>query len=405
MANSSVADLELGIERRVQRARIRLAMRQPFLAAALMRLPFRAVKGVSVCPTMATDGYHIFYNPAWCDDLSDSQLRGVLAHELLHVIFDHSARLKGRQPKIWNQACDIAINLLLIEQGFDLPEGGLWDQDYRGMTAEEIYGALQATGRGCEMWSLSSHSSGTDDGELIDAGSDLLMPDDPAVVPLRDAECPDTQELVALQRELRRQASDQLQGRAAGQFRMECEAADESLVDWRAILRNWLFDRVRSDWSLYPFSKRHIHRGLMLPSPGVEAPGHIVFAIDTSGSMTDDALASVVAELRGFRETFPCELTVIQADAAIQDVQHYEALDDTPTPKRLTIKGRGGTDFRPVFAWIEEQVEIHRPVTIYATDGYGSFPARPPEMPVIWLITQGGISSDKIPFGFSAKMP
>jgi predicted metal-dependent peptidase len=379
-------------------------MRQPFLAAALMRLPFRSVPVARVCPTMATDGYHIFYNPTWCEALTDAQLRGVLAHELLHVLFDHSARLKGRRPGLWNQACDIAINLLLLEQGFDLPEGGHWDRHFQGMTADAIYAQLHKSKGEAEVWSLPSEASGTGDGEVTDAGQDLLMADDPAVVPLRDADCPDAQELASLRKELRRQANEHLHGRSAGQFRMECEAADESQIDWRALLRNWLFDRVRSDWSLYPFSKRHIHRGLMLPSAGVAAPGHIVFAIDTSGSMDNQVLASIVSELRGFRETFPCALTVIQADAAIQDVVHYEALDDTPTPKRLEVKGRGGTDFRPVFEWVERQAEIQKPVTIYATDGYGDFPSQAPDAPVIWLITRGGLEGGRFPFGSTVNL-
>src|SRR4051812_4228982 len=110
---------------RLLKARIRLALQQPFLASALMRLPFRECAGMGWCPTMATDGYHIFFNPAWTAALSDLELRGVLAHEVLHVLFAHSERMRSRNALIWNAACDFAINLLLLEQGFTIPSGGL----------------------------------------------------------------------------------------------------------------------------------------------------------------------------------------------------------------------------------------------------------------------------------------
>ena len=124
---------------RLLKARIGLAIRQPFLASALMRLPFYAINSVSWCPTMATDGYRIYFNPEWVSHLKDIEIRGVLAHELMHVIFSHSSRKASRDAEKWNKACDYAINLFLLEQGFRLPAGGLVNGSYVGLPAEKIY--------------------------------------------------------------------------------------------------------------------------------------------------------------------------------------------------------------------------------------------------------------------------
>jgi predicted metal-dependent peptidase len=71
-------------------------------------------------------------------------------------------------------------------------------------------------------------------------------------------------------------------------------------------------------------------------------------------------------------------------------------------PPRVQITGRGGTDFRPVFRWLEEQdqfVDATRSPLVFATDGYGTFPTAPPACPVIWLRTPRGLQESLFPFG------
>jgi predicted metal-dependent peptidase len=414
--NPTPVDHEL-IRERLMRARVRLALSHPFLAAAVMRLPLRPASQQTWCATAATDGYHIFFNPEWIATLDDAALRGLLAHEVLHVLFAHSSRLGGRHALTWNWACDFAINALLIAQGFTLPKGGLISGEFEDEPAETIYrklfdeasrgaaqrvtanGRLRATPRDGDS-DDDLPPAGLADCNIPSAGADLLDPEDPRVRPLRADDAPDAEQVEALRGELRAEALSRLQGSSAQVFAVACDAADEAKVDWRALLRDRLTERIKGDWMSYPFSKRHLHRGLFMPSPGMLVPGHIVFAIDTSGSMTDMLIESIAGELRTFRETFPCRLTVIQADTAIRSLKEYDAMDGTEIEKRMTVYGRGGTDFRPVFAWLAE----HAPdaLVLYATDGLGSFPLQPPENAVIWLLTRG--DSGKIPFGSVVKL-
>ena len=400
------------IRERLMRARVRLALSHPFLGAAVMRLPLRAVPKQKWCMTAATDGYHIFFNPDWIATLDDAALRGLLAHEVLHVLFSHSARLGDRQALTWNWACDFAINALLLAQGFTLPKGGLVSDDFSGEPAETIYRKLfdensrggaqrvSATGR---LRATSPDSAATEaalpaglgDCRIPTTGADLLEPDDPRARPFRSEDAPDAEQVDSLRGELRAEALSRLQGESAQVFAGACQAADAAKVNWRALLRDRLTERIKGDWMSYPFSKRHLHRGLFMPSPGMLVPGHIVFAIDTSGSMTDQMIASIAGELRTFRETFPCRLSVIQADTAIRSVDEYDAMDGAEISDRMTMHGRGGTDFRPVFEWLAD----HAPdaLLLYASDGMGSFPKSAPANAVIWLLTGG--DSERIPFG------
>jgi predicted metal-dependent peptidase len=404
---------------RLTRARVRLALAYPFLAAAVLRLPLRPVIAQRWCPTAATDGHHIFVNPAWIATLDDASLQGLLAHEVLHVLFAHAARRTDRDARLWNWACDFAINNLLADQGFTLPAGGLVDNAFQGQTAEAIYRRLRehggsgrspavtATGRlrgrvrAVARSSTEPSSLPVGSGSSIpDAGADLVDPDDPRVRLHRDANAPDREQAEDLRRELRADALARLSGGAAGRFESACHAADAARIDWRALLRDFLIDRIKGDWTSYPFSRRHLHRGLFMPSPGMSVPGHIVFAIDTSGSMSEAVLGGIAGELRAFRETFPCQLTVIQADDRVRSITRLEALDGVAIPQRLPLQGRGGTDFRPVFEWVA--CEAPDALLLYATDGEGSFPAAAPALPVIWLLTREVPA--KLPFGMAIRV-
>ena len=412
---------------RVLRARIRLSMQQPFLASAVMRLPVRPVTGASWCRTAATDGYHIFYNPQWVAKLREDELRGLLAHEVLHVLFSHADRRQGRDGQVWNMACDYAINYLLIQRGFSLPEGGLISARAQSKTSEQLYAELAQQiklpkGSSVKSGGVSGGKSGgtgrrkklggpvrsedpladESSDRVPDPGEDLIDADDPRVRPMRSADAPDREQLAELRRELREEALTRLSGDGAGAFRSECDADETRRIDWRSLLRAHLSERIKGDWTSFPFSKRMVHRGLFMPSAGMLVPGHVVFAIDTSGSMSLQLLGVIADELRAFREVFPCRLTVLQCDARLQSVEHYEAMDGYEIPKRLEIHGRGGTDFCPVFDWVDEQSDVA--LVVYATDGMGSFPERQPEVPVIWLHTPPHLPSAAFPFGAVVKI-
>lgn len=401
MQSSSQAE----VEQSVLKARIALSLRQPFLASAIMRLPIKDATSYGVCKTMSTDGYHIFFNANWVANLKQSEIRGVLAHEVLHVIFQHSARRANRDPERWNIAADHTINLLLIEQGFSLPEGGFADYAYRGMSAEKIYSLLPKKASyelEHKMRNAGSSENAENSGDIPTIGVDVLDADNPALIGLRGTDMPDREQLDEICATLRSDAASKLHGDAAGIFGSECTAIEESKIDWRDLLRGWLIDRIKNDWSMWPCSKKHLHRGLYLPSLGIEAPGHIIFAIDTSASMSDQDLAEIFTEVRVYRETYPCRLTVIQCDSAIQSIKTYEEMDGEEIPSNVQLFGRGGTDFRLVFNWIDEHAV--GAYLIYATDGFGAFPSTEQTGGVIWLLSKHHSKISEFPFGICIKI-
>jgi predicted metal-dependent peptidase len=190
-----------------------------------------------------------------------------------------------------------------------------------------------------------------------------------------------------------------LHGHEAGMFAGEVAAAGAAEVGWEELLARFVSGLSRSDFRMFPFNRRHLWRGVYMPSLGVPGPEHIIAAIDTSGSMDERTLARVLAELDRLRALAECRLTVIQCDARIQDIVSFEPWDLAQVDfSRMTMQGRGGTNFRPVFERIERDHHLQSPdALIYMSDGYGDFPRDAPLFPCLWIVPAHGYTS--FPFG------
>ena len=60
--------------------------------------------------TACTDGKSIWYNPAWIASLFINVVKAIMLHEVAHILFGHPLRRGDRNHKLWNKACDLAIN-------------------------------------------------------------------------------------------------------------------------------------------------------------------------------------------------------------------------------------------------------------------------------------------------------
>ena len=130
------------------KAKSKLMNSESGLASILLGLP---LEEDSSFDTMATDGKVIKYNPDFALGLPMDEIKSVLIHEALHVVWGHHLRRGDRHPKLWNIATDYAINGYIVyklgENLNKLPEGALVsnkyvNKDYSVMSANEIYDIL-----------------------------------------------------------------------------------------------------------------------------------------------------------------------------------------------------------------------------------------------------------------------
>ncbi len=424
---------ETTTEEKLTRARCRLVLEQAFFGTLSLRLKLMP----GDLPTMATDGTRIVYNPAFVDELKPAELEGTLAHEVLHCALGHHCRRGNRDPGLWNEAADLAINPILIKNGFTLPSGALIDPAFTNLSAEEIYARLlqkrgdgsAATKQGPQQTKaaggMGNGPQGTCGAGMPDSKGDSSpqpisnqvgpttweAPDSGSMRPGGFGEvwnATDEQGHPASPAEKRRQEhewsiaaeqalrSAKVCGHDPGGVERPLTESRQSQQDWRAILRDFIAAADPSDYRWTPPNRRYVASGLYLPSVERRSLCEIVIVVDTSGSIGKRELEQFAAEISAIsEEAQPEAIYVVYCDAAVQAVQELRASE----PVKLEPKGGGGTDFRPAFVWVAER-DIAPACLIYLTDlCCDSFPETP-DYPVLWVTE----SHRTAPFGETIRL-
>lgn len=338
------------------KARIAMIMQQPFFGTLALRL--RLVENDKLNPpTLAVDGKTMYYHPQWVLDNDHDVCMSGVAHEVGHCVFQHIGRRNGREPRRWNHAGDYVINAVLKDSGFTVPPTWLHSPTFAGMSTDQVYQALPPD----------------PPGDAFDGIADAPPADtDPQINA-------DDWQIAAVQAANVAAAA----GNLPGSLKRFVDEIVNGKVDWRAVLRRFVTDDARDDYSYRRVNRKYAALGIFLPGLYSEAMGAMVSVIDTSGSISDEILAEFGGEISAIHATMqPSSLVNIYCDA---DVNHVDTFDRYDTPK-FEGHGGGGTDFRPPFRWIEEK-QIEPKCLIYLTDGYGPFPAEPPPYPVLWVMT------------------
>ena len=413
-----------------------LLRKQPFFGSLVLRLPLRPDP---TRETLATDGHEIRYSPRWVAETEAHLIETAMARVVMACALKHHTRRGERDPERWQMASQLVTHALIRDAGFTLPpDAEAWDdlsveQAYDrlptpedGDTADDGDPSADAGASGAEA--TQSSPDGDDTGEPSDSADDGDRQDEDGP-DAQDGDGPDqdgngqgedgasdappshdpsgTGEVmdagaragddgdsgetpvdVAAEEQAWDEAMHQAlniaraEGKIPGQVEETVKGAHASTLDWRTLLRRYMTDAAKSDYSWSLPNRRFIDSGLYLPSIRSEGIETIAVIVDTSGSLPAATLAEFWAELRKIAaEIRPESVVVLQVDASVQDAAEY-APDDLP--EEIALKGRGGTDFRPGFEWLDEQ-GIHPAVCLYFTDmECSSYPEEEPGFPTIW---------------------
>jgi predicted metal-dependent peptidase len=385
---------EIPAAERIRKARTSLLLDHPFFGSLLFRLKSEECRSIS---TMATNGVVLRYNPAFVDTLNAATLAGVLAHEVMHPALQHHTRRVKRDPSRWNEACDYAINPLLLDAGLSLPDDVLVDPRFRGMSAEQIYNLREAEAQPqSDDQSESEQNTGSESNDSAGDGNESGTPSVPEsqggigqVIDAPEAgdDAPGIDEQVRDWEIAVNQAATVAQqaGKVPAGLNRTLEGAAEAQVDWRELLRRLWSDTIPADSSWMRPNRRHVWSGLYLPGVVREGVGEIAIAVDCSGSVNARQLRLFEAEIRSILEgQRPERVHVLYFDAEVHKVDTYAAGEAL----HLDPVGGGGTDFGPCFAWLDEH-GIRPQTLVFLTDLYGTFPDAAPDYPVLWASTRG----------------
>jgi predicted metal-dependent peptidase len=357
-------------------SRLRLRSKSAFFATLLLHTDVQPSNEVSLA---ATDGDRVYLNPRAAAGLSAAELDALLLHEVLHAALSHVQRRGPREKKRWNRAADLIVNGMVEHAGLLLQEGAARDGHLETLSVEEVYAALDA-----EQEEDGRGEAGAGAGDLLDGPpSDAPPGSGPAQKP---ADL--TRRWKGTLEQAR--AAESLSGKGVDPLGLHRELARlaPARLDWRSQLWRFLA-RTPTDFS--GFDRRFIGRGLYLEALDDDSL-HALIAVDTSGSVDDEAVKALVAEVQGVLGAYPH----VRAELYYADTEAYGPFSLTAGSEIPPAQGGGGTDFRPVFG----KVADHEPdLLVYLTDGYGDFPEQPPRIPTLWVVPPGGLEDEGFPFG------
>jgi len=307
--------------------------------------------GIAVAAVSPVGG-ELYVNPQ--ADLTDDERRFVIAHELLHAALRHDSRAGGRDPWLWNVACDFVINdwLVQLEVGAP-PAGALHDAALRGLSAEEVYDRI-ATDRRRFRRLATLRGVG-----LVDVlPGRLPVPGGPAAA-------------VDLDEFYRRSLADGLARHASADRGLlpaglveEIRALSHPPVPWDVRLARWFDERFPplERRRTYARASRRQSASPDIPRPGRRAPDEDAQArtfgvvLDTSGSMDPLLLGTGLGAIASYAVARDVSrVRVVFCDAAAHDNGWMDPLE---IASRVRVRGRGGTVLQPGVDLIEQAADF-----------------------------------------------
>ena len=294
------------------------------------------------------------------ENLTEEEWKFVLAHEFLHAALRHDIRCEDREPTLWNVACDYVINAWLLEMGVgEMPDWVLYDEQFKGMSAEAIYDIICADPR---------YYRGIALGDLIYGDPDFWDGLDGA----------DLDEFYrsALQHglEFHRQHS---RGYLPADLVEEIYAVSRPPIRWDVQLAKWF------DEQFEPLEKRRIYARLSrrqsatpdIPRPAwymrEEVMEQRIFGVllDTSGSMDRALLAAALGSIASYSESRDVRyVRVVFCDAAAYD---QGVMSPEEIAGAVKVRGRGGTVLQPGIDLLDADSKFPKDAPLLIiTDGY-----------------------------------
>lgn len=176
---------------------------------------------------------------------------------------------------------------------------------------------------------------------------------------------------------------------------------EDPKISWKSVLKKYVGTVVAGKRKTKTRLNRRQPERFDLSGRVDEKTIKIVVAIDTSGSMSNDDIASIFNEIFTIIATRKCEITVIECDAEIQKIYKVKKRSDVQSK----VKGRGGTSFTPVIEYINQNKFFRDSLLIYFTDGCGDYSIpKPLVYRIIWVLTEDGILSLDNPYGIVLEM-
>lgn len=382
--------------------------------------------------------YQLSINEEFWNELSENHKIGLLKHELLHIAYFHLGMyFNFPDKKLANIAMDMEINQY-IEKGFlpgdeyskddfeqlkltiregvekGLADGTMTEEQAalelkkipsRGIMIED-YDDLNLDMRaGCRYYYEKLKEAKDKKDKTGSSGSlpfDQLcdqMDGDGDGLPDHST-WQDFADLPEAEQKLIQTQLDRLLGEAAeqtvkkrgtvpGHIEQHLDAIsklEKPKFNWRGYIRR--FTGVSSKVFTKKIRRKENKRYAMNPGLKVKMRQHMLLAIDTSGSVSNDELTEFMNEIH---HIYKCgvDVTVIQCDVDIKSIKPYKGKFE------MDVVGRGGTEFDPVLNYFNDNLKKFTSL-VYFTDGECSTSVKP-KGNVLWVLSEQSHLNTNLP--------
>ena len=387
-------------ERKLQKAKITV-MRNPKFALLQGVMMVGRTYINDYIPTACTNGKDESYGRAFVKKLSDKELAFVIAHEAGHKMYRHLStwkKLHDEDARLANSAMDYVINLMLKdldpnESVIAMPRlqeavgkhkkgdfMGLIDERFRGMNTKQVFDILKQE---------KQEDDGDGEGDGFDdhdwEGAQNLTDEEKKEL-AREIDQAIRQGLIAHQKHI---------GKGGAGLDRELGDLLAPKVDWREVLREFVkatcANKDTSSWRRV--NRRFLSTGTYMPSMIGEKVGHLVVAIDTSGSIGGPELDEFLSEVKGIAEEVSPEcVDLIYWDGDVAAHEKYSGAEVSNIVSSTKPRGGGGTDPSCVSKYLKDE-NIKPEAIIVLTDGYVPNWGSDWTAPIMWVISGGNTNA------------
>jgi predicted metal-dependent peptidase len=381
--------------------------------------------------------YQLCINETFWMSLSEEHRLGLLKHELLHIAFGHlTTYFKYSDKRLANIAMDMEINQYidrtwlpgaeLSADGFNalktavtaeleqakennatleelkaiadkLPPRGVMLEDYADLNldikagANYYYDKLREAKDKKDQTGTSGDSNFDALCDQMDQGDNDGMPDHST---WEDFENLTEAEQKLIEKQLQKVLSDakdqtiKKRGTIPGEIDgvIKLDEITAAKFDWRGYIRR--FTGVSSKVYTKKIRRKENRRFSDNPGLKIKMKQHMLLAIDTSGSVSNDELTEFMSEIHHIYKA-GVDITIIQCDTSIRSIESYKGKNE------LEVHGRGGTQFDPVLEYYNEHQREFTSL-VYFTDGECDASVRP-KGNVLWVISERSEMNNDLP--------
>ena len=398
-------------------SRNELYMKMRFLDVALSSLPFILDQGTE---GLGTDGIYLYYNPQYLGGLyreSRVSVNRLYLHLILHGIFRHMIRRKGREERLYSLACDIVTESIIdsMQHRCVLKSRSLLRREtYRNLkkemkvlTAEKVYGVLNSRPLSEQELLRLEQEFRTDDHSYWPSDDEQR----------KQNEIENQWQSISEQMETDMDTFSQEGSSASGDLVDQVKVENRERFDYRQFLRKFAVlkeemevDPDSFDYVFYSYGLS-LYGNMPLIEPQewkeVQKVEEFVIVIDTSMSCSGELVRKFLEETYGvlsendsfFRKV---NIHIIQCDDQIQTDQKITCKEElVEYMEHLELRGEGGTDFRPAFLYVEQLIHQHTferlKGLIYFTDGRGIYPSKMPSYETAFVFMEEDYEDVDVP--------